>query len=327
MVGAYHIIVQNANVKYEFDINRNITILKGDSATGKTVLIDMIREYALNGEDSGITVSSKIPCRVIDGNTWKEQLRNITESIVFIDEGNRFVISEDFAKEVQVGKNYYVIVTRESLANLPYSVTEIYGIHSSGKYESFEPVYHEMYRIYDKEIKDYETTPIKPDCIVVEDSNSGFEFFIEVVKENDNIKCISAMGKSNVFKVIQEMNYQSILIVADGAAFGAEMGKIYEYMCQNSGVHLYLPESFEWIILKSGIINATNIRDVLEHTENYVESEQNVSWERFYTNFLMQETKDTYLQYSKKKLNDSYKQDSIKTKILNVMQGIDIQNQ
>ena len=45
MKGAYHIVVQNKNLKYEFDIKRNITIIKGDSATGKTTLIELIREY------------------------------------------------------------------------------------------------------------------------------------------------------------------------------------------------------------------------------------------------------------------------------------------
>ena len=42
MKGIHHIIVSNGNSKYEFDIKRNITILKGDSATGKTTLIEMI---------------------------------------------------------------------------------------------------------------------------------------------------------------------------------------------------------------------------------------------------------------------------------------------
>lgn len=45
MKGIHHIIVSNGNLKYEFDIKRNITILKGDSATGKTTLIEMIQEY------------------------------------------------------------------------------------------------------------------------------------------------------------------------------------------------------------------------------------------------------------------------------------------
>ena len=43
MKGIHHIIVSNGNLKYEFDIKRNITILKGDSATGKTTLIEMIQ--------------------------------------------------------------------------------------------------------------------------------------------------------------------------------------------------------------------------------------------------------------------------------------------
>ena len=77
-----------------------------------------------------------------------EQLRAVHSSLVFIDEGNRFTASEDFARAIRGTDNYYVIVTRESLPNLPYSVTEIYGIHSSGKYAYPEPVYHQMYRIY-----------------------------------------------------------------------------------------------------------------------------------------------------------------------------------
>ena len=48
------------------------------------------------------------------------------------------------------GKNYYVIVTREKLSNLPYSVTEIYGIRSSGKYNDLVPVYYETYHIYEE---------------------------------------------------------------------------------------------------------------------------------------------------------------------------------
>lgn len=49
MYGIHHVIVQNGNLKYEFDIKRNITILKGDSASGKTTLIEMIQEYLING--------------------------------------------------------------------------------------------------------------------------------------------------------------------------------------------------------------------------------------------------------------------------------------
>lgn len=34
MKGKYRIIVENKKIKYDFEIRRNITIIKGDSATG-----------------------------------------------------------------------------------------------------------------------------------------------------------------------------------------------------------------------------------------------------------------------------------------------------
>lgn len=39
MTGSVHIIVQNERVKYEFVLRRNLTIIRGDSATGKTTLV------------------------------------------------------------------------------------------------------------------------------------------------------------------------------------------------------------------------------------------------------------------------------------------------
>lgn len=57
--------------------------------------------------------------------------------IIFIDEGNDFVMGNDFASAIQDTDNYYVIVTREGIPSLPYSVDEIYGIRDSGKYCKF----------------------------------------------------------------------------------------------------------------------------------------------------------------------------------------------
>ena len=75
-------------------------------------------------------------------------MAGITDSIVFIDEGNTFVKAEEFAGVIQNTDNYYVIVSRESLPALPYSVEEIYGIRTSGKYGTLKQIYHEFYRIY-----------------------------------------------------------------------------------------------------------------------------------------------------------------------------------
>ena len=85
---------------------------------------------------------------VIEGNGWEKQLSDVAQSVVFVDEGNRFVSSVEFARFIQGTDNYYVLVTREGLSALPYSVEEIYGIRSSGKYGGLKPLYHEIYQLY-----------------------------------------------------------------------------------------------------------------------------------------------------------------------------------
>lgn len=41
MIGKYRVIVSNGNVKYDFTIERKITIIRGNSATGKTTLVEL----------------------------------------------------------------------------------------------------------------------------------------------------------------------------------------------------------------------------------------------------------------------------------------------
>lgn len=136
MKGRHNIIVRNKKLHYEFEIKRNITVIQGDSATGKTTLIDMLRQYENYGTDSGVSVECDVPCAVLEGREWKIQLENRRGCILFTDEGNPFVKTEEFAKAVRGSDNYFVLITRENLYNLPYSVEEIYGIRSSGKYQN-----------------------------------------------------------------------------------------------------------------------------------------------------------------------------------------------
>lgn len=197
MRGKYRVVVKNKRLHYEFEIKRNITIIKGDSATGKTTLINMIRQFANLGNSSGVDLMCDVPCRTLEGADWKIILRNISGNILFIDEENTFIRSEEFASEIKESDNYFVIITRENLYNLPYSVEEIYGLHSSGKYQNTKQIYQQMYRIY----TDTAQIPVEPQTIVVEDSNSGYEFFKSIAEEQ-KISCRSAGGKTKLYSVL-----------------------------------------------------------------------------------------------------------------------------
>lgn len=319
MKGKHKIVVKNNRLHYEFEIKRNITIIQGDSATGKTTLINMLRQAENLGESSGIDVISDVPCRTLDGINWKIILENSTGSIFFIDEENFFINTEEFASMVKESDNYFVLITRENLYNLPYSVDEIYGLHESGKYNDTRKVYQQMYHIYSIE----ENFPIKPEKIIVEDSNSGYEFFKNISAEK-NIACWSAGGKSNIFSLLKKQSSEEICVIADGAAIGPEMNRLYKETLKKKNIHLYLPESFEWLILKSGLISDKDIKIMLEEPENYIDSTEYFSWERFFTKLLMIRTEETYLKYSKSKLNVNYLHEKNKEKIVNTMQGIKI---
>ncbi len=152
MKGKYHIVVQNNKLRYELNIRRNITIIRGDSATGKSKLIHLLDQASALGESSGVEVYSERPCRTLGGNDWNLILPNIHEQIIFLDEEHKFVKTQEFAAAVKASDNYFVIVTREDLPNLPYSVDEIYGIHTSGKYHDLKRTYNELYHIYSTEV-------------------------------------------------------------------------------------------------------------------------------------------------------------------------------
>lgn len=282
MKGQHQVIVESKRIRYRFVLRRNLTIIRGNSATGKTTLVDMIQQYVDNPSGSAITVHCDKSCYVLNGVLWKNTLQGIQDSIIFIDEGNEFVASKEFAEAISKTDNYYVIVTRESLPALPYSTEEIYGIHESGKYGSLKQTYNEFFRIYSGHVySDQEKTGE----VITEDSNSGHDFF-QAVCDKQNIVCKSAGGKSNLFR-LASASQQPVLLIADGAAFGPEMDR--------------------------------NLKKILEQPADYIDSKDYFSWERFFTHYLIQISKGTYLQYTKKRLNSNYLNSAVADKILSII--------
>ena len=279
----------------------------------------MLRQAENLGESSGIDVISDVPCKILEGSNWKIILENSAGNIFFTDEEGSFVNTEEFASMIRESDNYFVLITRENLYNLPYSADEIYGLHESGKYNDTRKVYQQMYHIYSIE----EKFPIEPEKIIVEDSNSGYEFFKNISAEK-NIACLSAGEKSNIFSLLKKQSSEEICVIADGAAIGPEMNRLYKETLKKKNIHLYLPESFEWLILSSGLISEKDIKTMLEEPENYIDSTEYFSWERFFTKLLVTRTEETYLKYSKSKLNSNYLHEKNKERIVNMMQGIKI---
>lgn len=270
MTGKYDIKVSNNKFTYTLTISRNITIIKGDSATGKSTLIQLIDDYYRTKGRGDVQIVSDIPLYVLsDPNLWKVSLSQIPASIVFIDEELAEVYkSGDFASFIKNTEHYYVIVTRENLYMLPYSIDEIYYMKESGEYIDAKHVYNELHRVYSRNNFPGKITPSK---VVIEDSNSGYQFFVHAF-HNGRERCVSAGGNANVTETVMENLSDLTLAIVDSAAFGAYMSEFDEYVEKNEQLALYAPESFEYLILDSGIVKMKDLRKMIDQPNDYVES-------------------------------------------------------
>ena len=187
---------------------------------------------------------------------------------------------------------------------LPYGIHEIYEIVTAGKHADVRESYHYLRELYSN-------YPIaennRATCTITEDSNAGFQFFSHVLK---NSRLVSAGGNGNVLRCLEENIQDDILAIVDGAAFGAMVESCLEYINiqGNQRITLWMPESFEYLILRSGLISSGELADILASPWDYVEAGTYESWERFFTQLLISMTRDTPLRYSKHALNPSYLQ-------------------
>ena len=313
MHGKINITIKDARLQYKFTLERNITILRGDSATGKTTLIEMIRLFNRSGDDSGVEIICDKKCVALYvDDDFEHQLERYKGCVIFIDEGEKKVSTEAFAKTIQGTDNYYVIAIREPLPMLPYSVKEIYGIRNKAgnRYQGTKRLYSEFYPLHSSDI---DMIP-KPDLVIAEDSKSGYQFW-KTVFDKYGIKCITADGKSNIYSKVNGNRDKTVLVIADGAAFGSEIGKLLE-LKSIMNLIVYLPESFEWLILKSDLLKDKSVRDILDNPNDNIDSEKYFSWEQFFTGLLIEKSNGTYLKYSKNKINEAYLQEHTMQEIL-----------
>lgn len=305
MKGKYHFRARSKKVLFDFTIRRNITVIKGESASGKTTLLHILYEYLRAGRESGYVVSADAPyfvyLRKEPGREWQDMLLSLSDTVIFIEENNEFVFGKEFAEFVKTSGNYFVIVNRAPLRMLPYSIHETYEIVTVGKRADVRESWHELRELYSN-------FPVRGNnrmrVIVTEDDKAGHQFFAGVYSDR---KAVSAQGNGNISKVMQEMT-EDALVIGDGAAFGAYIEDCIELLREKTDcrLSLWLPESFEYLILASGLIQGEEVRQAVVDPSMAVDCAEFESWEQFFTDLLIRATEDSQFHYQKKCLNEIY---------------------
>ena len=168
MKGNIKVVVSTKKLRYELNLRRNITIIQGDSATGKTTLIQIINDYLSGRTGPGTDVICKKKCAVLSGDLESVLIRleRLSDTIVFANEQEHFLYPKRFAAAVLKSDCYFVFITRDDLHTLPYSVNEIYCLKNSGYYQNTRQVYNSLHQIYpESQVHDM----IAPTMILTED--------------------------------------------------------------------------------------------------------------------------------------------------------------
>jgi hypothetical protein len=306
MRGPQQVRVSSKRCDYQFELRRNITIVRGNSGTGKTTLYDMIAEHTRLGEASGVNIQCAKACVALIDMDWQNQLTGTTDSIVFIDEGAAFITSEDFASAVRGTDNYYVLFTRVDLHQLPYSIDEIFEINTSGrKYHRFVPAYQP------DEHHAYTTVPRRRqaqhfDVLLTEDSKAGLDLYVSHFDGAD-VSCVSAGTNAAVYQWLKDHPGERVFVVADGAAFGPEADRVLKLQALHpQDIAVCLPESFEWLILSSGLVDDASLAEILANPSGSIESADYESWEQFFSAYLARITRGTPFAYRKDRLAPAY---------------------
>ncbi len=307
MVGSRKFTLSSKKFIFDIEIHRNLTLIRGDGATYKTLIWNMVADADIIG--SGIHLSS-YGTKVLALNDRDFGLDHLArykgmDAILIFDEVSSCVKTNAFREAIEATGCYFILLTRRNCSCFGISTKEVY------EFAYDDSLNFNKRTIFMKQLYPDTTFGLLggQHTVITEDSNAGRQFFSSVYKNNT---VISAHGKSNIYSAITK-NANSIVIV-DGAAFGFEIEDtllvLSKYNC-----YLIALESFEYCILKSGIF-ANKLTVDVDNPE--VDSTEYLTWERYYTDLLQRISANTQLAYNKLNLNKAYCTPSNMIKILNV---------
>lgn len=244
MNGKIEIRISTPRIVYDLSFERNISVVRGDSGTGKSFLCTLI-EQALAGEETvSLILPAGVNCIVMPHITlnsptvlpWNEIISRSKNTIFFIDEVCDCLHSGTFAKIIRGSSNYYVLISRKDYADLPYSVSAIY------KFKTGQPTLQKV--VVNVPLYPPSNIKVTPSLFLTEDSAAGSLFYSSLYK----LKTVSAVSKTRVYSKLKSLikqGYTHIAVIVDGAAFGAEFMKCAELLCATNSGCIYFPESFE----------------------------------------------------------------------------------
>lgn len=270
-------------IQYKLKSNSRITIIRGNSATGKSLFvkcIDMQKNFAQ------ISIKSDRELRHINTETILDQ-KELREDLIYVMDEFDGLNDKRISKYINNIKYTFILITRDvKLPHLIYNISDIYEFIESKHFNILKPKYDiNKFNKY-KEC-------IKINKLQTEDSGSGLKFY----KNLKNYKVETSNGNSNINRNLKDNQFS----VVDSIAFGPY---IKEYLIKTRYLNniLIFPKSFEYLLLTSDIFK-----------EKYIETSYR---EKDYYKELVKIANKYGIKYNKKDLDTWFLEDKQFNKII-----------
>lgn len=219
-------------VEYRLRIASKVTILRGNSASGKTALKEFVCD-AKSAEEQPCPVIEYVTVPGVDPIALLSTYQK--GSVVFLDEDAVSEMVEE--KTLNAAWHlplYYVLITRLPLDDIQFGLSDVYQLKTEKGVTTVIP----MYPKFDK-------LP-EADLYISEDSGSGNEYW------SAYLHTAEPMGGNRGW-----YNCGDGCLIMDGAALGTEIDKILD-----AGRQLFAPQSFEYLLLRhySSLTNEDFVR-------------------------------------------------------------------
>lgn len=212
-------LVYHGRHKFHLTLQSKTTILCGYSASGKTTITDLATNVRL--ADYADYVHELVYNR--NGNVDSAISEFADGDVIFVGEETLTTLILESKLSYLWSKPYwFVFVTRVPITDIQYSYRDVYTLETKGNTTKAVHLY-----------KEFNTLP-KCNSYAVEDELSGFEYFSSFL----NVKTFGG-----------NLNWKEGLcaecLIMDGACVGQLMHSLVK-----RSVDLYLPESFEFLLLQ-----------------------------------------------------------------------------
>lgn len=269
------------NFNFNLELKRRMTIIRGDSATKKSYLADLIRRRKnMLGK---IIVESERTIHYIPYLVDIEDLKEYEGCILIFDEHCRYGRNSTEEKILFEQENltskmlkldiYYIFITREdTLLRTYYSPYEVYYFEQYKKSFSLKP-YFKMDMINSRKYMQ----------AVCEDSGIGYQFFNLILPTK------TLNGNGNFHKNIN-LNKLHFIDLANYSYFP----EIYRYAIKGE-IDIANIESFEWLVLQSSMFKS--YRNEIDKPQDYGANDiKYLTWEQYYTDLLRRILKENNAQ-------------------------------